>query len=341
VSNDRSRFFFAVVGAALVVLSPLSALAGDPVPADQPARPEPTPDQKAQAQLLFEKGKAAYDKGKCDEAEPLLAESNRIDPGIGTLLYLSDCREQLGKTASAWAGFLEAAALAKARNQAEREKIARESAAKLEPKLSRLRIDVDAQLKEIDAVVKRNGVVVSPLSYGEWLPVDPGPQEIEAEAPGYKSWSGVVEVPTGPTRTEAAVPALEKAPEPEKPKPPTPSEGLTTGDIMRISGIAVGGVGVLSLGVGAGFGIHAIVTYDEALSTCEDENPERCTPRGVRLQRDASTSALVSTVTFSLGAAMAAGGALLFFLAPSDEPPPKVGVTLDDRGAFFTFGGTL
>lgn len=311
-------------------------------PASAQPREEPTPDQKAQAQVLFDKGKALFDQGKCAEAVPLLSESNRIDPGIGTLLHLSDCQAQLGQTASAWAGFVEAAALARAKGQAEREKIARQQADALAPKLSRLRITVAEENKSIGLVLKRNGAVVSDLTFGDWVPVDPGPQKLEAEAPGYKPWTETVEVGAGPTRTEASVPALEKAPEAPKPVVPAQQGGLTLGDIMKISGIAVGGTGILSIGVGAAFGIHAIVTYDEARATCENDNPENCTPKGVRLQRDASTSALVSTVTFSVGGALVAGGALLFFLAPADEPPPPVGVSIDPRGgAFFTFGGVL
>ncbi|NUO47532.1 MAG: hypothetical protein HOV80_01610 [Polyangiaceae bacterium] len=308
----------------------------------QQANPEPTPDQKAQAQVLFDKGKALFDKGKCADAVPLLAESNRIDPGIGTLLHLSDCQAQLGQTASAWAGFLEAAALAKAKGQADREKVARQQAEALEPKLSRLRIVVADGNKDLGLVLKRNGAPVSSLSFGDWVPVDPGPQKLEAEAPGYKPWTETIEVPSGPTRTEATVPVLEKAPEPVKPPPVTQPTGLTTGDIMKISGVAAGATGLLSVAVGAGFGIHALITWDEAKSTCQDEDTENCTLQGVRLQRDASTSALVSTVTFAVGGALVASGALLFFLAPADEPPPPVGLIIDPRGgAFFTFGGSL
>jgi serine/threonine-protein kinase len=335
VSDGPSRLFRITLALALVTAGTCAV-----VPASAQEK-ELTPDQKAQAQVLFDKGKALFDQGKCQDAVPLLAESNRIDPGIGTLLHLSDCQAQLGLTASAWAGFVEAAALARAKGQADREKIARQQADALEPKLSRLRVVVAEQNKDIGLVLKRNGAVVSALSFGDWLPVDPGPQKLEAEAPGYKPWSETVEVPQGPTRTEASVPALEKAPEPVKPPPPKPESGLTLGDIMKISGIAIGGTGVLSICFGAGFGIHAIVSYNEALDTCEGGDTEECTPRGVRLQRNASTSALVSTVTFSVGGSLLAGGALMFFLAPEDEPPP-VGFMIDPRGgAFLTFGGAL
>src|SRR6185369_16874031 len=92
---------------------------------------------KAAAEALFNHAKQLVKEGKLSEACPKFEESLRLDPGIGTLLYLADCLEKSGKTASAWARFLEAAAAAKAANQADRETKARQRAAALEPKLSR------------------------------------------------------------------------------------------------------------------------------------------------------------------------------------------------------------
>src|SRR5262245_23511913 len=69
---------------------------------------------KAAAEALFNHAKQLVKEGKLSEACPKFEESLRLDPGIGTLLYLADCQEKAGKTASAWARFLEAAAAAKA-----------------------------------------------------------------------------------------------------------------------------------------------------------------------------------------------------------------------------------
>jgi hypothetical protein len=83
------------------------------------------------------------------------------------------------------------------------------------------------------------------------------------------------------------------------------------------------------------------VTYNDAIATCEDGDPSRCTNTGVRLQEDASRSALISTIGITAGAISLTAGALLFFLAPADAPAPKVGAYVDSRGFFLSFGGDL
>src|SRR6185436_9479039 len=75
----------------------------------------------ATAQALFDQGRALMSEKKYSEACPKLAESQRLDPGMGTLFHLADCYEGSGKVASAWAAYLEVASLAAASGQTERE----------------------------------------------------------------------------------------------------------------------------------------------------------------------------------------------------------------------------
>lgn len=309
-----------------------------PAKTQEPNPGDPTVDVKANADSLFDRGKELLEKGQFEEACPLLSESLRLDFALGTLLYLSDCQEQIGQTASAWSGFKKAEAIAKKRNEAEREQKAHARVVVLEAKLSMLTISVAEENKSIGVVVKRNGVEVGAPAWGQSLPVDPGEQKIEATAPGYKPWSTTIDVPKGRGETSASVPPLEKAPEVDK-----PSNGLTLdGRAMRISGLALGGAGLLGLALGTGFGIDAIKTYDDAIGTCENGDPTQCTADGVQLQHDASRSAVISTVTFTLGAVFLAGGTALFFLAPkSAAKAPKVGAYLDDKNFFLTIGGAL
>ena len=79
-------------------------------------------------------------QGKHADACPKLEESQRLDPGIGTQFNLAVCYEQVGRTASAWSTFLDVAGAARAAGQTEREKVARQRATALEPRLIRLTI---------------------------------------------------------------------------------------------------------------------------------------------------------------------------------------------------------
>src|SRR5262245_36723730 len=65
-------------------------------------------DKRPAAQALFDQGRALVTLGRFAEACPKLAESLRLDPGIGTMLWLADCYENVGRSASAWATFREA-----------------------------------------------------------------------------------------------------------------------------------------------------------------------------------------------------------------------------------------
>ena len=96
----------------------------------------------AAARALFAEGRQLMSAEKYTEACPKLEESLRLDPGMGTQFNLAHCWEKLGRSASAWAMFLDVAAAARAGNQPQREAAAKERAAALEPKLTRLRVVV-------------------------------------------------------------------------------------------------------------------------------------------------------------------------------------------------------
>ena len=100
------------------------------------------PGDKAAAQALFDEAIKLIGSRSYGEACPKLEESERLDPAMGTRFQLAQCYEAVGRTASAWAGFLELADLARAAGQEAREKTARQRAADLEPAVNRLVIDV-------------------------------------------------------------------------------------------------------------------------------------------------------------------------------------------------------
>lgn len=213
----------------------------------------------AAAEVLFKQGKQLMEQKKYADACPKFEESQKLDPGLGTQMNLALCYTELGRTASAWSLYLEVASQAKATNQPDREKKARDAAAALEGKLSNLTIEVASPPEGLE--VKRNGQPVGKASWGTPLPVDPGDVQVTAVAPGRKLWETTVKVTKGTTTVK--VPELEKGQPPPGfgapqgtgvvpgygyPPPPMPvrmkrrSGGMFGGGIAMVS---VGGLGAL------------------------------------------------------------------------------------------------
>src|SRR6185503_17629353 len=90
------------------------------------------------AEALFVEGKRLMGAGNYAEACPKIAESQRIDPGPGTLLTLATCYDRSGKTASAWTTYKDALGVIDPVKRKEWAARAKERVAALEPSLSKL-----------------------------------------------------------------------------------------------------------------------------------------------------------------------------------------------------------
>jgi hypothetical protein len=95
---------------------------------------------QAAAEALFNEAKKLVAAGDFEHACPKFAESNRLDPGSGTLLNVGACYEQIGKLASAWGAFNETAVTARNTGDAIRQDEATRRAAVLAPRLSKLSV---------------------------------------------------------------------------------------------------------------------------------------------------------------------------------------------------------
>src|SRR6185312_7721257 len=88
--------------------------------ASAPALAQSSGADVATAQALFDEGKRLMADKKFAEACPKLVESQRLDPGGGTLLAIALCHEGQGKWATAWGDFNVALSEARRENRAER-----------------------------------------------------------------------------------------------------------------------------------------------------------------------------------------------------------------------------
>jgi hypothetical protein len=96
--------------------------------------------------------------------------------------------------------------------------------------------------------------------------------------------------------------------EPAKPTPP--------GRNMRIGGIALGGAGVLAIGISSVMGLSARGKYNDALDEHCMGMANMCNPTGLDITHDARSTANVATVVFFVGLAAVGGGVALYLLAP-------------------------
>ncbi len=279
----------------------------------------------AAAQALFDEGKRLMAGGRYAAACPKFAESQRLDPGIGTMLWLADCHAKNGRNASAWALFAEAEALA-AKHGDKRAALAREEAKKLEPKLSKLVIEVSSDADVPDLDIKRDGVTLGRPVWGAPIPTDPGTHTITASAPGKTTWQSEVTVPRDSGTATIAIPPLADAPpapnetievEPHAPAADANGNGnATRGRTQRVVGVALVGVGIAGAAVGSYFGLQVSSKRDESAPHC---NGNDCNATGFDLRKDALTAATISDVAFIAGAAALVGGVVLYLTAPSSR----------------------
>jgi hypothetical protein len=273
-------------------------------------------------------------EGRFSDACPKFEGAQRLRPGIGTMLNLADCEEKVGKTASAWAMFRDAAVAAQ-RAGDPREAYARERVSALEPRLVKLTVVVphDADVRGLE--VLRDDQRIDRAALGTPLPIDPGRYSIVARAPNRISWSTVVEIDKA--SQHVTVPVLAQAPS-EAPSTPSdaaapPPQGPSSS--RRAIAVVVAGAGVAVVAVGSVFGLASRSAHVDADAHCKlGPAGNGCDAQGVGAADDAVHKGNVATALFILGGVAVASGATLWLTAPSTTPPrrPGVGVALAPFG---------
>ncbi len=277
------------------------------------ASPALAQSPEAQAQALFDEGKKLLKDGDVAAACDKFEASDALAQSSGTELNLGACRETNGQTATAWAAFRKAAALAKHLGEKEREAEANRRAHALEKRLVRLTIHVPADSDIDGLVIKQNG---TPIPRGGWndpVPVDPDEYTITAEAPGFKKWSETVMVKSKDKTVE--VPELEHAEHhAHKKRPPEPHEmpnkhrGLT---------IALAGFGIGAAGIATGFAIYSQNVENRADSICP--MVQCADAHAVDLNHTAQLDGWIANIGWAVGAASLAGAGVAWWLGDGEQ----------------------
>jgi hypothetical protein len=285
-----------------------------------------TPDDVARADALFNAAKQLRDAGQYVDACPQFAQSSRLAPGIGVSLYLADCYERVGRTASAWTEFNKAERLARERND-KRAELARSRAQALEPKLSGLTITVSPAVGHEGAEVLLDGARVGPEEWNAGLAVDPGDHVVTVNVPGQAQRTLNAHVVAGSRSAmvhiddlavvapppRVTIPMVDPSPPPE---PVAPSD---IGATRRWMGIGFLGLGAAGIGIGTAILLNRNQTTADASS---------CVPAPAD-----NGATLASTIAFAAGGVALATGLVLTISA---SHPKGLGVVV---GPLMTVGG--
>lgn len=302
----------------------------------------------ATAQALFDEGKRLMTANDFASACPKLVESQRLDPGGGTLFAIALCHEGEGKTATAWADYNVALSEARKDGRKDREQAAADKAKSLEPKLTKMRVVVLAKVPGLE--LTRDGGLVGEPQWELALPIDPGAHVFAAKATGKKEWSGTVDIRGEGKTVDVTIPALEDAPAappavsapPPAPiqvqRPESPNDEWSG---QKTWAIVAGAAGVVGIGVGLGFGLSAIHQWNDAEEKCPNKT---CTVQSNRsLGSDAGSAADISTVLVGVGAGAVLAGVILWLTAPKQHDRAAVHLVPTARkdGVGLSFGGLL
>ncbi len=291
------------------------------------ARAEASAADRAAAESLFDQGRTAMQVGRYAEACPLLAKSQELDPGGGTLLNLAICHEQEGRTATAWVEFREAAAMAARDRRDDREQLARAHVTSLDAVLSRLTVAVSVDTAPPGLEVLRDGAPVSRAAWNAPIPVDPGQHTITARAPGRAPFTHVVTIGLRSDAQRVIVPDLAASgptaatTPPAAAAPPSPPAAR----FQRTVGFVLGGVGLATLGVAVGVGAYALARDSAARVLCGGVTS--CPAgEGLDTSRGAHRAAQATDLLLCVGAATLVTGVAVVLTAKPSAKAATVGV---------------
>jgi len=234
----------------------------------------------AQAEALFRQGRQLLEAGKTTEACSAFAESQRLDPANTTLVNLAACREKNGQVATAWGLFLEVERQTRDSAKAtdhQMHTVAVDHAKKLEPRVSKLTINVP-QTNAVDGLeVSRGTDRIDAAMWNRALPIDGGTYTIVAKAPGSSAWTTQITIGNEGDTKSVDVPDLRSLPRDITPKPsptvppptaatPPPAPVVQT-SASHTPAIITGAASVALLGAAVGFELWGESKYNSAKTT--------------------------------------------------------------------------
>ena len=300
--------------------------------ASSAAAQAPSGEDVASARTLGVEGVRLADSGNCTAAVPKLEAAEKLYHAPTTLERLGECQVNLGRLVAGTENLNRVVRETLPPNAPPPFVAAQQRAAQLlavaQSRIGKLRIHVEgAPLDKVSATV--DGATVPSALFDSGRPTDPGPHEVKATAPGFKTATASLQLAAGSEQQvslvlepdpNAALPAGATSAAPGTPpggeaQPPVVASTSASGPnrIPAFIAFGVGGVGVV---IGAISGIMALGTKSSLDNACAN----KVCPSASQSDIDAlSTRATVSTIGFIVGAAGVALGTVLLVTARGGE----------------------
>ncbi len=327
-----------LLAAMFLALAALPAVArADTTPA------APTPEQVEAAKVLYREARELHRQGKLKEALEHALQAYRTASTPVTALEAAQLLIEAGQLVEARDLARAVALLPPSPRESDKGRDARQEAATLAGTLdARIpKIAIAGRPPALDVML--DGKPFAGSDPTAWQGLDPGAHAIVVRA-GERACTTInMTLAEGEARTidlhDVAVSCrVEPAPPPPiasdgtatpaaNPSVPAPrSETIEPATVakahersaspLRWIGVAVGGAGVIAIGVGGGVALAAKSSYDSVAGDC----PARgCTSAAFGVRESARSRADAATVTMVVGAAAVTGGVLMFVLAPDAQ----------------------
>jgi len=304
----------------------------------------PSRAQSNDAQTLFDSGVADMLAGRYDAACPAIRRSYELDPLPGVAFTLAECLAGAGKPLAALKAYDTfrglTAALPPARREvfAEREQLAITKSTRLNELIPDLELDVPSNAPSA-LVVKRNGEVLDPASYGERVRLEPGDYSLVAENAGRALWERRVHLAEA-AHVRVSVPWAAPPPSATEPAPSTggPRRELSAKEPDHRLAYVAGISGAAGMVVGLTAGAIAWNRKGDIERECPADS---CTPSGRSAVHSARTAATISTIGFGVGLAGLAGAVVLWLLPHGSDTNINTALVTEPHGASFHLGGAF
>ena len=304
---------------------------------------EPTVEEKAGARAAAEQGNSAFKNGKFSEALDLFQRAESLVHAPTHLLMIARTHLALGHLVAAKEAFLQVGRdtlPATAPPPFKKAQVdARAELATLDPRIPTIQVSArGGGSRRIE--ITMDGKAVPEALVGIARPVDPGQHTLRATADGMRFEDKTVTIQEKdhatvvlelspataappPVAASPAAPGPEPSPTAEPTATPPPATENSGSSPLRPISIAVIGLGVAGLGVGAVFAILGISKRsdaNDAYAKCGDPCPAGPQADAVQeLDDEATSRSRIAVIALIAGGALTAGGIVMFAVSGSSN----------------------